>query len=102
MVPGVDDYKKLACEVWASFLFPKRASELHQVKNDHQAPPAPPCLGRKNFLPLPDSIFACWNIQEIQHEKTVAYAQALQFWAEKANPPTKDKPCLLVGSVIEL
>ena len=32
----------------------------------------------------------------------VAYAQALQFWAEKTNPPTQGQPCLLVGSVLEL
>ena len=44
MVPGVDNYEKLACEAWASFQFPKRVNELCQVKNDHQAPPAPPCL----------------------------------------------------------
>ena len=32
----------------------------------------------------------------------VAYAQALQFWVEKANLPTQGQPCLLVGSVLEL
>ena len=32
----------------------------------------------------------------------MAYAKALQFWLEKANPPTQDQPCLLVGSIVEL
>ena len=32
----------------------------------------------------------------------MAYAQALQFWVEKANLPTQGQPCLLVGSVMEL
>ena len=32
----------------------------------------------------------------------MAYAQALQFWAEKANPPTQGQPCLLAGSIMEL
>ena len=32
----------------------------------------------------------------------VAYAQALQFWAEKANLPTLGQPHLLVGTVLEL
>ena len=32
----------------------------------------------------------------------MAYAKALQFWAEKANPHTKGQPCLLVGSIVEL
>ena len=78
------------------------ASEQCQVKNDHKAPPALLCLCWKNFLPPPDSIFACWDIWEIQHKKMVAFAQALQFWVEKVNLPTGGKPCLLVGSMIEL
>ena len=47
-------------------------------------------------------MFACQDIRELQWEKMVAYAQALQFWAEKANLPTQGQPCLLVGSVVEL
>ena len=102
MVPGVDDYEKLACEVQASFRLPKRVSEQCWVKNNHQAPPALPCFCWKNFLLPPDSIFACQDIWEIQYEKTVAYGWALQFWVEKVNPPTGGKPCLLAGSMIEL
>ena len=102
MVPRVDDYEKLAHEVWASFWLLKGESEQCQVKNDHQAPPALPCLCQKDFLLPPDSIFACQDIWEIQHEKMVAYTQALQFWAEKVNLPTGAKPCPLAGSVIEL
>ena len=102
MVPGVDNHMKLACEVWASFCLLRRANNLCKVKNNHQAPPALPCLCWKNFLLPPDSIFPCWDIWEIQHENTVAYTHALQFWVEKVNPPTEGKPCLLVGSLIEL
>ena len=102
MVPGVDDHEQLAQEVQAFFHLPKRASELHQVKNDYQTPPAPLCLLQKSFLLPPDSIFTCQDIQEVQHEKMVAYAQALQFWAEKVDLPSKGKPCLLVRSVREL
>ena len=32
----------------------------------------------------------------------MAYARTLQFWAEKVNPPTGGKRCLLVGSMIKL
>ena len=32
----------------------------------------------------------------------VAYAKALQFWVEKANPPTEGQPHLLTGSIVEL
>ena len=49
-------------------------------------PPAPPCLCQKDFLPPPNPKFPCWDIREEQLEKTVAYVQALQFWAEKSNP----------------
>ena len=101
-VPEVDNHEKLAHEVWASFWLLKRASEWCQVENDHKGPPSLLCLCWKNFLSLPDSIFACQDIWEIQHEKMVAYAWALQFWAEKVDLPTGGKPCLLVGSVVEL
>ena len=60
------------------------------------------CLLQRNFLPLPNPIFVCWDIQEMQCEKTVAYAQALQFWAEKVDLPTGGRPCLLAESVKEL
>ena len=92
----------MAHEVWASFRLPKGASEQCWVKYDHQALPALPCLHWKDFLLPPDSIFACLDIQEIQWEKMVAYAQALQFWAEKVDLSTEDKPCLLAGSTIQL
>ena len=72
----VEDHEKLAWKVQASFQLPKRVNELHWVENYHQAPPELLCLLWKNFLPPPDSIFACQDIQEIQHKKTVAYAQA--------------------------
>ena len=65
-------------------------------------PPAPLCLLRKNFQLPPNSIFACWDIWEIQREKTVAYAHALQYWAEKTDLPTGGKPWLLAESVKEL
>ena len=83
-VPGVDDHEKFACDVWASFQLPQRTSKWHWVENYHQAPPASLCLHQKSFLPLPDPKFACQVIRELQREKTVAYAKALQFWVEKA------------------
>ena len=39
---------------------------------------------------------------EGQSHKTLAYVQALQYWAEKASPSMPDLPCLLVGSIQEL
>ena len=101
-VPEVEDREKLVQEIQASFWLPKRASKLHKMENYHQASPALPCLLRRNFLPPPNSIFACWDIWEMQWEKMVAYAQALQYWAEKTDPPAGGRPCLLAESVKEL
>ena len=101
-VPEVEDCKKLAWEIWASFCLLKRASKLHKMENYYQAPPALLCLLRRNFLPPPDSIFACRDIWEMQQEKMVAYAQALQYWAEKTDPPAGGRPHLLAESVKEL
>ena len=73
-VPEVEDWEKLAREVWASFWLPRRASELQEVENYHQAPPAPPCVLQKSFMPPPNSTYTCWDIWEVQQEKMVAYA----------------------------
>ena len=32
----------------------------------------------------------------------MAYARALQYWAEQNDPPTRGKPCLLVESILKL
>ena len=67
-----------------------------------QAPPTPPCLCRQRFMPLAESIYACRDIWEIPWEKVVAYARALQHWAEEINLPAGCGPQLLAESVIEL
>ena len=67
-----------------------------------QAPPALPCLCRKRFMPPANLIFACRDIREIPREKVVAYARALQHWAEQNNLPAGGEPCLLVRSILEL
>ena len=77
-------------------------SKLHDMGNYYLAPPAPPCLCWKDFLLLPNQKFPCWDIREGQLEKTVAYVQAIQFWAERSNPPMLGQPCLLVGSILKL
>ena len=82
-------HHELAWKVWASFELPWQISEQHSVENYYQAPAAPPCICQKSFLPQHDPKFACWDIRELQLEKTVTYAQAHQFWVEKANLPTQ-------------
>ena len=98
-VREVEDHKKLAQKIQASFQLPKRASKLHKMENYHQTPPALLFLLRGSFLPPPDSIFACQDIWEMQWEKMVAYAQSLQYWVEKTDLPSGGRPCLLVESV---
>ena len=65
-------------------------------------PPAPPCLLRNRFQLPPNTIFACLDIREIQREKTIAYAHALQYWVEKSDPPAGVQTCQLAESVKEL
>ena len=98
----VNNHQELAQKVWASFKLTQWISEWHGVENYYQAPLAPQCICQKDFLPQHDSKFACWDIRESQLEKMVAYAQDLQFWAEKADLPTPGQPHLLVGSILEL
>ena len=53
-------------------------------------------------MPPASSTYACRDIQEIPQEKTVAYAQALQHWVEKTDPPARGKLHLLAESMKEL
>ena len=53
-------------------------------------------------MPPATSIFACRDIREVPKEKTVAYARALQHWAEQNNLPAGGEPCLLARSILEL
>ena len=101
-IPEVDNYQELAWKIQASFEVPQQVSKLHDVENYYLAPPASPCLCWKDYLPPPNPQFPCQDIWEEQLEKTMAYAQALQFWVEKPNLPTPGQPYLLVGSVLEL
>ena len=45
-------------------------------------------------------MFSCQDIREGQYQKTVAYAQALQYWAEKSNPPHA-RPMMPFGKVCD-
>ena len=46
VVPGMENYRKLAREVWASFQLPQWMRELGMKEANLQAPSTPPCLGR--------------------------------------------------------
>ena len=98
----MDNHWELAQKVRASFELQWQISEQHGMENYHQAPLSPPWICQRDFLPQHDSKFTCQDIRESQLEKIVAYAQALQFWVEKADLPTPGQPCLLAGSILEL
>ena len=101
-VPGEDNTRKLARQVRGSFRLPQWLQELDAGRATLQAPPAPSCLRWQKFMLLADSIFASWDIREVPREKVLAYARALQYWAEQNDPPTGGEPCLLAKSVLEL
>ena len=62
--------------------------ELGMREANLQAPPMHhhAFVGWK-FMLLAESIYACRDIREIPQEKVVAYARALQQWAEENNLP---------------
>ena len=76
--------------------------ELDPKEALFHVPPAPPSLHQQRFMPPVVSAFACWDIQEIPREKTIAYAWALQCVVEENNPPKRGQPCLLVENIVEL
>ena len=78
----LEDTKKLAWQVRALFRLPKCMHELNPKEAPFHAPLAPPCLHQWKFLPPITSAFACQDIQEIPREKMIAYARALQCFAE--------------------
>ena len=82
-IPEVNNHQELAQMVHSSFELPQWISEWHGMENYHQATPAPLSICQKDFLPQHDSKFDCQDMRELQLEKMVAYAQALQFWVEK-------------------
>ena len=84
-IPGINDFQELTQKVRASFEIPQVKIKAQDVKNDYLAPPAPKCICWKEFLPLPNPMFPSQYFREGQSQKTLAYAQGLQYWAEKAN-----------------
>ena len=66
-IPDVDDAQKLAWKVQASFEIPRVRSQALWVNNDYSAPPAPKCINRKAFLPVPDPGVPCQDYREGLH-----------------------------------
>ena len=65
-------------------------------------PPAPKSIQRKMFLLVPNPHLPHQDYCLKEQQRTLAYAQALQYWAEKANPGGPNEPHHLVMCVHEL
>ena len=102
MIPDVDDIQELAQKIWASFELPQWMSKVHDIENYYLVQLAPNCLCQKDFLLPWDLRFPYQDLWEEQQKKTMAYTQALQCLAERANLPMPGQPCLLARSVLEL
>ena len=94
--------ERLAKGVRASFQFPWHRHEFDPKEAPYHTPPAPPCLYQWRFIPPPQSIYASQDIREIPREKAVAYARALQYYAERSDLQKRFQPRLLAESVVEL
>ena len=97
-IPKVEDPRKLAQKICASFLIPVVRCEAF-LGQDYTMSPAPKCLTRVRFLPNDPSY------QDVQQQLlllTVAYTQVLQYWAEKVRPSTLNEYHPLVMSIVEL
>ena len=101
-VPGEDNTRELTRQVRASFGLPQQLWELDAERATLQAPPALPCLCQQTFMLPPDSIFTSQDIREVPRKKVVAYARALQYWAEQNDLPTGGEPRLLAKGILEL
>ena len=64
-------------------------------------PPAPPCLDCDAYLPMEDLRFSSQDYCLKQLQRTLAYAKALQHWAELARPTPSGESCQLVECVKE-
>ena len=97
-IPRVEDPKRLAQKICASFSIPAVRCEAFPGQR-YTVPPAPKCITRNLFLP--DDL----SNQDIQQQPfllTMAYTQGLQYWAEKFNPPANLDFHPLARSVLEL
>ena len=97
-IPEVEDPRRLAQKICASFLIMAVRCEALPGQ-DYTMPPASKCLTRGRFLPNDPSY------QDVQWQSlllTVAYTQALQYWAEKDRPSTHNNYHPLAMGVVEL
>ena len=86
----------------ASIQVPKVRCHALKVDNNHSTSQAHHTLDRDWFLPLLDMWFSSQGFWLTWPQKTLAYVKALQYWAEKTQPPICSEPHQLAESMLEL
>ena len=97
-ISNVENPKELARKIHASFLIPTVRCEA-SLGQGYTASPTPKCLTRNMFLP---NDLSYQDICQQPLLLTVAYAQVLQYWAEKFRLPVHPDYYPLAMSVVEL
>ena len=97
-IPGIRDPWKLAQKIRALFYIPEvRMRTLWEP--GYTVPLTPKSLDRNTFLP---NDLSYQDVQKKLALLTVIYAQSLQYWVEKQNPPKSQNLHPLAESVIKL
>ena len=97
-IPEVEDPWKLAWKIHTSFSIRTVRNKVNQGQG-YTVPPAPTFLTWSVFLP---EELSYQDMQQQPFLLTVAYAQGLQYWAERLNPPADPDFCPLLRSVLVL
>ena len=97
-IPCIRDPLKLAQKIRASFYIREVRMRALQEPG-YTVPPTPKSLDRNAFLPNDLSYQDVWKKLALL---TVAYAQSLQYWAEKQSPPKRQNLHSLAESDIKL
>ena len=99
---GINDFQELTQKIrtsfeppWAKIKSPGCQQQLFSTTSPQLHPLEGISATSEPHIPQP-------GFMEGQSQKTLAYAQALQYWVEKANPPTPSQPHLLARCVQEL
>ena len=98
-IPNAGDPKELAQKIQASFKIPGVRCDILGNHKEYTVPPAPKCVKQGMFLP-DDMPYQDVQLKSLQ--STLTYAQALQYWAKKANLPVPSEPHLLAMSIHKL
>ena len=94
-VLGQRDIYHLAWLVWASFQMPQYCYATTKGFNNYTVPPTPHCLDLDAYLLMGGSEIWLTGLSPEATTKDLAYAKALQHWADLAKPTLPGKSCQL-------